>query len=200
MHWPPCSTFDLAAQGLLPEDWVEQVRAGAEAPERVTVATPGVSRPDDGQFSILEGTDVRARFGWLWDLYHRQIRDFVTQSFGGPIFPANRVSSAMTLNILEGAGATQAWHNDATAMTGIFFATTLAEGEGGELEFRRDDGEIAQLRPLAGLFVCFPGPIAHRVAPLLAPIQRLSFPLIYYASIEDQPFASEHDRYELSPA
>jgi hypothetical protein len=199
MHWPPYLTLDLAAQGLLPENWVAQVRAGAAAPERVTVATPGEPRPEDGQFSILPGPDVRARFGWLWDLYHRQMRDFVTQGFGRPAYPANRISSAITLNILEGTGATQEWHVDATAVTGIFFATTLAEGEGGELEFRRDDGAIAQFRPRAGTFVCFPGPISHRVAPLSSPIQRLSFPLIYYDSVEDQPFASAHDRYEMSP-
>ena len=198
MHWPPYFTLDLAALGLLPADWEAQVRAGATAPERVTVATPGMPSPDDGQFSILAGTDVRARFGWLWDLYHRPIRDFVAQSAGRPVFPANRVSSAMTLNILEGSGATQEWHSDATAMTGVFFATTLAEGEGGELEFRHPDGRIAQLRPRAGVFTCFSGPIQHRVAPLTASTQRLSFPLLFYASAEDQPFASVDDRYEMS--
>ena len=200
MHWPPYFTLDLVAQDLLPADWLEQVHAGAAAPERVAVTTPGMPLPGDGQFSILAGTDVCARFGWLWDLYHRQIRDFVTQSFARPAFPANRVSSAITLNILEGAGAGQDWHTDANAVTGIFFATTLTEGEGGELEFRRPDGETAQLRPHAGVFACFPGHVSHRVAPLSLPTQRLSFPMIYYDSVEDQPFASVHDRYELSTA
>ena len=198
MHAPPYFTLDLAALGLLPGDWEEQVRAGAAAPERVTVANPLTPSPEDGKFSILAGADVRARFGWLWDLYHGPIRAFVTQSAGRPVFPANRVSSAMTLNILTGSGADQDWHTDATAMTGVFFATSMAEGEGGELEFRHPDGEVTQLRPRAGVFTCFPGPIQHRVAPLTAPIQRLSFPLLFYASVEDQPFASADDRYEMS--
>ncbi|MCW3848211.1 2OG-Fe(II) oxygenase [Sphingomonas sp. LB-2] len=200
MHWPPYFVLDLAAQELLPADWAEQVRAGAAGPERIMVVNPLTPSPEDGRFSILDGTAVRARFGWLWDLYHGPIRKFVAQSAGRPVFPANRISSAMTLNILTGAGAEQDWHTDATAMTGVFFATTMAEGEGGELEFRSADGEIAQLRPRAGVFACFSGRIEHRVTPLTTSIQRLSFPLLFYASAEDQPFASAHDRYELSAA
>lgn len=196
MHCPPYFTLDALAQGLLPRDWEAQVRAATAAPERVAIVTPGMPLPSDGQFSILDGTAVRARLGWLWDLYHRPLRAFVTQHFGDAIFPANRVSSSITLNILEGLGAEQDWHTDTTRVTGVFFATTLAEGDGGELEFRGGDGETARLRPRAGTFACFSGPISHRVAPLLRPMQRVAFPMLFYASAEDQPFASQHDRYE----
>jgi hypothetical protein len=147
----------------------------------------------------LSGASVRARFGWLWDLYHGPFREFVRQSFERPVFPANRVSSAITLNILEGVGAGHDWHNDANPVTGVFFASTLAEGEGGALEFRQPDGEIAHLQPCSGTFICFPGRISHRVAPLRVPGPRLSFAMLYYGSIEDQPFANIDDRYEMSP-
>lgn len=53
------------------------------------------------------------------------------------------------------------------------------------------------MRPIPGLFVCFPGPAEHRVAPLLAPGTRLAFAMTYYTSADDQPFASEVERYEL---
>lgn len=201
MNSLPYFAMDLAAQGLLPADWEAQVRAAADAPERVIVPVSALGpSPEDGQFSILPGPDVRARLGWLWDLYLGPMRDFVTQSFGQDIFPANRVSSAITLNILAGEGATAEWHVDATAMTGIFFAATRAEGEGGELQFRDDSGETASLLPRVGTFVCFPGSISHRVAPLLSPTPRLAFALLFYASAEDQPFASADDRHEMSHA
>jgi len=137
---------------------------------------------------------------WLADLYRGELRNFVTRSLGCTAYPANRVSSSITLNILRGEGAGQDWHTDQTLATGVLFATTLAEGEGGELEFRNDASDTARLSSRAGLFVCFPGPIQHRVAPLLSAGERLSFPMVYYASAEDQPFASAGDRYEASLA
>jgi hypothetical protein len=35
------------------------------------------------------------------------------------------------------------------------------------------------------------------VAPLLTATRRLSFPMTYYASADDQPFASENNRYTV---
>lgn len=200
MEWRPYFTFDLATHGLMPADWKAQLRAAALAEERIVVATPTEPSPYDGQFSILEGGPVRARMPWLARLYRGELRNFVTRSLGCTAYPANRVSSSITLNILRGEGAGQDWHTDQTLATGVLFATTLAEGEGGELEFRNDAGDTARLSSRAGLFVCFPGPIQHRVAPLLSAGERLSFPMVYYASAEDQPFASAGDRYEASLA
>jgi hypothetical protein len=199
MHWPPYFALDLTAQGLLPRDWAEQVQAATEAPERTIILTGAAPQPGDERFSILAGADVRARFDWLWNLYHRPLREFVGQSLGRPAFAANRISSAITLNILEGKGAGHDWHTDANAVTGVFFASTM-DGDGGELEFRHPDRDIAQLRPRAGTFVCFPGAVSHRVAPLKRTRQRLSFAMIYYDSVDGQPFASPDDRHELSAA
>ena len=197
MQWPPYFILDLSAKAMLPPNWTEQVHAAMAAPERTIVQSGADIMPGDERFSILAGHAARARFGWLWDLYHGPLRAFVTESFGKPIFAANRVSSAMTLNILEGQTAGQDLHTDATEITGVFYATDVTEGEGGEIEFR--DGErMATLRPTAGSFVCFPGAISHRVAPMLSSRPRLTFPLLYYATTHDQPFASEHDRHEFT--
>jgi hypothetical protein len=200
MQWPPYFVLDLNERDVLPPDWAEQVRAATEAPERLVVQSGAEIAQGDEMFSILGGADVRARFGWLWDLYHREFREFVSQSFERPAFAANRISSSITLNILEGAGAGHDWHTDSNQVTGVFYANTLEQGDGGELEFRHPDHETASLRPRAGTFICFPGAISHRVLPLRESGLRLSFTTLYYDSAEDQPFANLDDRYELSPA
>ncbi|MEZ0244053.1 MAG: 2OG-Fe(II) oxygenase [Sphingomonas sp.] len=198
MQWPPYFSFDLAGHGLLPADWAAQVRAASLAPEREAVVDLLAPAPQPETFLILEGRAVRNRLGWLADLYRGTLCDFVSRSFGRPCYPANRISLSMTLNILQGQGTETGWHHDTNPVTGLLFATTMVEGQGGELEFRHPDHGIAQLRPSAGVFICFPGEIEHRVLPLSVDMQRLSFPLIYYDSATDQPFANEDDRYEMS--
>lgn len=199
MDWPPYFALDLTRTGLLPHDWMDQVHAATRAPERLIVQSGAEVMPGDERFSILPGPAVRARFGWLWDLYLSQLRDFVSTSFGQPAFAANRVSSAITLNILEGVGAENGWHTDSNQTTGVFYATTLDESEGGALEFRHPEHGTARLAPRAGTFVCFRSPVSHRVAPLTVAGPRLAFAMIYYDSVEDQPFANLDDRYEMSP-
>ncbi len=199
-HSVPCQPWfalDVVAAGLLPEDWLAQVLAAARAPERIAVQTGVAPKPEDDIFSILPGPAVRARLGWLWELYLGPLRAFASESFGRPLYVANRVSSAMTLNILDGIGAEQAWHADSNAVTGVFYATTHA-GEAGALELRDSDGSVAQFRPRAGMFVCLRGHLQHRVVPLDSRCQRLSFALLYYDSPTDQPFASADDRHEMS--
>ena len=66
------------------------------------------------------------------------------------------------------------------------------------LEFQHSDGGITRVYPRAGTFVCMAKPILHRVAPLDAPGQRLSFAMLYYDSPTDQPFANADDRHEMS--
>jgi len=56
---------------------------------------------------------------------------------------------------------------------------------------------VQKLAARAGTFVCFAGPTEHRVAPLLAPCERLAVAMTYYDSPEEQPFANESDRYVL---
>lgn len=197
MSRQPYFALDLAAQGLLPHGWAEQVSAATAAPERIVVQTGVELRPEDEQFSILEGAPVRARLPWLWDLYLGPLRSFASERFGSPLFVANRVSSAITLNILDGVGAGQEWHVDSNPVTGVFFATSH-EGDAGALEFQHPDGEIVRVHPRAGMFVCMAKPILHRVAPLDAPGQRLSLAMLYYDSPADQPFANADDRHEMS--
>ena len=200
MNWPPHFVLDLNGQNVLPHDWSAQVHAATHAPERLIVRSGADIAPGDEKFSILEGADVRARFDWLWRLYLGPIlRTFVADRFGRPVYPANRVSSAITLNILEGVGAETDWHTDANQVTGVFYAA-VPVGFGGELEFRHPGRPIVQIHPRAGTFICFPGAIEHRVVPLRSLEPRLAFAMLFYDSAMDQPFASLDDRHELSVA
>jgi hypothetical protein len=198
MNWPPHFVLDLNNQNALPHDWAAQVHAATHARERLIVGSGADIDQGDEKFSILEGTAVRARFDWLWRLYLGPIRAFVADRFGRPVYPANRISSAITLNILEGVGAETDWHTDANQVTGVFYAAVPEPGAGGELEFRQPGCPIAQIQPGAGTFICFPGSIEHRVVPLRFPEQRLAFAMLFYDSGTDQPFASLDDRHELS--
>lgn len=199
MNWPPHFVMDLNDPDALPPDWAVQVHAATRAPERVIVQSGADIVPGDEKFSVLEGAAVRARFDWIWRLYLGPIRAFVADRFGRPVYPANRISSAITLNILEGVGAETGWHSDANAVTGVFYAAVPA-GSGGELEFRHPGYPVAQIQPRAGTFLCFPGAIEHRVVPLRSPEPRLAFVMLFYDSAEDQPFANFDDRHELSVA
>jgi hypothetical protein len=105
--------------------------------------------------------------------------------------PANRLDATITLNLLEGRSATNVWYRDANPVSDLFFANSR-----GALRFRSDDGLLAKIRPRAGLFVCFLGNCKHQVAPSLRAVLRLAFPMTFFTSTTDQPFASGSNRYE----
>lgn len=188
--WQPFHTLDLAAAGLLPDGWADQVAALADAPERIAIIdAPGWN------FTIVEGDVLRARLPWFWTLYHGVLRDFASTSLGQPVFASNRLSSATTLNILRGGGATNDWHRDANIVTGVFYAV-VPEGAG-TLSFRDGDDRTATLMPRPGLFTCFPGAVEHRVDPLPEGGERLAIAMVYHASPTDQPPAFGRDVYTL---
>lgn len=198
MNWPPFFEFDLDAAGLLPPGWLADIDALAATSHRQVIAKEtlsDVSAHENWSFSVVTGDHVRDRLDWLWKLYHGTFRDFASASFGVPLFPANRLDATTTLNILFGRGAGNVWHRDANPVSGLLFATSLNHGDGGELQFRTLDGRQYEIRPRAGIFVCFEGSVEHQVAPLQTMVRRLSFPMTYYTSVTDQPFASENNRY-----
>lgn len=188
--WQPYQTLDLAAAGLLPDGWAEQVAALADAPERIAI----IDAPS-WNFTIVEGDVLRARLPWFWTLYHGVLRDFASASLGQPVFASNRLSSATTLNILRGGGATNDWHRDVNIVTGVFYAAIPAGA--GTLSFRDGDNRTAKLTPRPGLFTCFPGAVEHRVDPLPEGGERLAIAMVYHASPTDQPPAFGRDVYTL---
>jgi hypothetical protein len=198
MNWPPFFALDLNPMGLLPMGWDVEVDALSRGPDTqvlTTAESPGSTEAERWSFSVVTGDRVRDRLDWLWQLYHGHFRIFASQSFGVELYPANRLDATTTLNILEGRGAGNEWHRDSNPVSGLFFATSLEPGDGGELQFRSSDGRFCEIRPSAGVFLCFDGSCEHQVAPLQTATRRLSFPMTYYTSAEDQPFANENNRY-----
>jgi len=195
---PLVHVFDAAAAGLLPSGWQDELAVLAHSDEvQVLEVRPfdADSGQDPWRFSVLTADRTSLQLDWLWHLYHGEFRGFASECFGRPLYPSNRCSATTTLNLLEGLGAGNEWHRDAIPVTGGCFGSTLMPDQGGQLQVRGADGAMEELAVRAGVFVCFAGPLEHRVAPLLAPLVRLAVPMTYYDSVEDQPFANESDRY-----
>lgn len=200
MRWPPYFTLDLNPTGLLPPGWDTEVDALSRGSDKQILAdlpSHGSTNAERWSFSVVTGDRVRERLDWMWRLYHGRFRQFASDSFGTALYPSNRLDATTTLNILEGCGAGNEWHRDANPVSGLFFATSLQPSDGGELQLRASDGRFCEIRPRAGVFVCFNGTCDHQVAPLKTATRRLSFPMTYYASAQDQPFANENNRYEI---
>jgi 2OG-Fe(II) oxygenase superfamily len=200
MTWPPFFEMDLIKTGFLPSGWAHDVNSLAASTHRQIIAHEMVPDSPDNEswsFSVVTGDYVRESLDWLWTLYHGVFRDFASVKFGIPLYPANRLDATTTLNILAGPGARNEWHQDANPVSGLFFATSLAHGDGGELQFRSLNGQLCEFRPRAGRFICFEGSCEHQVRPLRTKVRRIAFPMTYYTSIENQPFANENNRYEI---
>jgi hypothetical protein len=198
MSWTPYHSLDLLALGLLADGWDTAIRALLDAPERVAILPRPGGEDLRWSFDVVEGPMLDERLPWLLPLYHGACRDFAAEAVGYPLFPANRLSAGMTLNILAGVEAESGWHTDMTAVTGVLFVTPAAADGGGDLLFRDADGRTARLAPRPGLFVCFPGEIEHHVAPLRSPGPRLSLPLLYYRDTIGQVRAPVMDEYPLA--
>jgi 2OG-Fe(II) oxygenase superfamily len=194
--WPPFQSIDLAAAGLLPDGWQAAIETLADAPERQTIIHEPASAPHPGwSFDVLSGDIVRDRLGWLWTLYHGALREFASRSCATPLVASQRLRAAMTLNILRGGGATNDWHRDANAVSGVFYAVTSASG--GALLFRDEAGRTARLAPRPGLFACFPGSVEHKVEPLPADGTRLAVAMVYHGRDDAQLQAFGQDIYTL---
>ena len=198
MSWQPFHTLDLIQAGLLPAGWQASILALSDAPERQILDTaPPVGSGDAGYaFSVVEGHVLRERLGWFWALYHGALRAFAAERVGYPLYASNRLRAAITLNILSGADAENAWHVDQNAVTGVFYAAV--PDKGGDLLFR--DGAVlqAKLKPRPGLFTCFEGATEHHVTPLSGGV-RMALPVVYYRSPTVQPPSYGLDVYALDP-
>ena len=136
VSWTPYHSLDLLALGLLPDGWDSAMRTLLDAPERIRIL-PGPGGYDlSWCFDIVEGHVLDAHLPWLSALYHGVCCDFAARAAGYPLYPANRQSAGMTLNILSGAGAVSDWHQDMTAVTGVLFVTPAQAYGAGDLLFR----------------------------------------------------------------
>ncbi|HEX4694825.1 2OG-Fe(II) oxygenase [Sphingomonas sp.] len=198
MAWPPFFTLDLLALGLLPSGWDEDLIALVDAPERQIIYPSEFSPQVDGEswsFAVVSGDLLRDRCSWLLPLYLGRMLAFSASSFDRPIFVEKRLRSAISLHILCGAGARIDWHAHSNMVNGLLFVSSADEAGGGDLKFRDGDGREIAIAPKAGTFVCFDGAVDHCVTPLRSSAPRLSVPLIYFTSADEQHPAYGDDIY-----
>jgi hypothetical protein len=193
VKWPPYSSVTLGLQDL-PSDWIYQIEQTIEKAARITELRgdgPTGHEASDAQamiVKVVDGYAVRENLPWLWDLYASSLRQFCETVCGKALYLANDIVSSVNINLLEGEGARYERHVDSNPLTGLLFATTLEGSKGGQLVFQHPEtGELAQVEPRLGQFLCFDARrIVHWVAPLGGLHTRISIPMNYYESAAQQ--------------
>lgn len=191
----------------LPKNWISQIeKLSLDKGYKTVLRGDGSSsrerRPGAEMLvRVSDGLAISDSLPWLWDLYLYELREFSERSFGRSLFPANRLESAVNVNHLSGTKSRYEWHVDTNPVTGLLFVSTLRAEDGGALVFRNTQARTNRIvRPKAGLFICFDArEIEHRVAPLRRPVDRISVPMNYYESIENQPRPDDLDTKIYSP-
>lgn len=144
---------------------------------------------------VVFGDIISKKIPWLERLYKKQLADFACEVSGNSMTYSNSLKSSININTLTGEGARYEWHVDSNPVTGLLFVTTHMKGEGGELIFRTDNGDIV-VYPQAGLFIAFDArEIPHTVMPLIENGKRISVPMNFYIKGKRQVRPDDLDDY-----
>lgn len=196
--------FDVSALQLLPINWCEQIDNVARTLcQRQLLdgksATSRESDPDVAiELDVVSGEVIARELPWLLDLYRTHFRSLAATVARAQLYPAKDVSSSININRIAGVGRRYEWHVDSNPITGLLFAASLKEGDGGELLFREGDF-TRRVVPEKGIFLAFDArEVPHRVEPLLRDVVRLSIPMNYYLSPDIQPRPTDLDGYLYS--
>ncbi len=164
----------------LPRDWRRQtLDAVLDRGEHVVRVGPAAGSEESAglDYRVLTTDKVAERLPWLMTWYrgpglkYARRFDRSVECVGG--------LAAVNVNLVIGCGGDYEWHRDSQSHTMILFASTLQDGDGGELELRLPQGTRG-LVPSAGLAAIFDSAcITHRVAPLRRDVVRVSIPLQY---------------------
>lgn len=184
--------YDLVELSLLPPNWLEQLHSVNEEQamrtvldgHSVTSREPSNMQPIE--VYVVTGSVVKEKLTWLHDLYVDKLCDFASAHMGTLMVPSNDLESSININILRGKGSRYEWHVDTNPITGLLFATTHNEGDGGELVFKVNN-ELVKVHPRCGTFITFDArEIEHTVLPLVTSPLRISIPMNYYFSDKTQ--------------
>jgi hypothetical protein len=182
-------------------DWhllIDEV-ASHQSKRQVLDGRSVTSREPEGDVSIeldvVAGDVVARALPWLYQLYSTHLLELASDIAGQKLFPANDITSAININRITGIGGRYEWHVDSNPVTGVLFASTLHPGDGGELHFASEHFQRL-IVPQRGLFFAFDArDIPHRVEPLLRDVCRLSVPMNFYISADNQPRPGDLDTY-----
>ena len=196
--------FDLDALGLLPSNWVSEIQRTVDShrADTLTNGTSMTSREPSGSSPItvrvVPGDAVKEVLPWLHELYVGPMVSMAEEFAQTKLYSANDVRSGVNINLLTGHGARYERHVDSNPMTGLLFVSTLEPEQGGSLVFEADSGDQV-VQPKSGIFLAFNATnIVHYVAPLQGNVQRISVPVNFYLSRDDQPRPSDLDEYLYS--
>lgn len=193
----------LALPDALPEQVVTRWR---ERAHELFARARDIDRRAAGHvlsYRVLTGDVIRDDFPELFDFYgDARTRAWVASVTGeAEIHTSPNLMSSVNVNILQ-SGHRYRWHFDANPYTALLYLSTTPEEAGGELELypdlrrgRRDDPawdavvtdpqhlgrcERVSIRSQAGMLVLVDGSVTyHRVAPVLAPCDRISVPMVF---------------------
>ena len=198
---PVYQSLNLLTLSLLPKNWINQIENVVNKYAQYTTLDghSSTSREPEGskpvEVFVVTGDVVKVHLTWLYDLYLSVLREFATKVAGYPVYPSGDEKSAININVLRGKGARYEWHVDSNPLTGILYVTTHTPQDGGELIFKLDAEQIL-VHPEAGMFVAFDARhIPHTVALLKSEGVRISIPMNYYHSTEEQDRPADLDTY-----
>lgn len=183
--WLPIYAKDFSADGSMPSDWDIQILklASMRAVETILDGESPTSLEEVGTkipIRVVMGEVVFGELPWLYHVYESEMLAFASNAFGTALYKCNRVDDSININSVSGISGRYEWHLDTNPVTGLLFAETLEEEEGGALVFRKF-GEEFRIQPKRGMFYCFDArEVPHAVEPLRVDRTRTSVPMNYY--------------------
>lgn len=199
-NWFEIYHEDLLGSGILPDDWRMDVEhAVREHSSRQVLTGHSVTAVADhdykNEIDVVVGSDIKLHIPWLYEIYSTVLVSLVSEMFGKRIYPANDLISSVNINCLRGVGSEYEVHVDSNPVTGLLFLSTLDQKMGGELVFEKHPFSLS-INPVSGIFIAFDArQVPHRVAPLLQEVERISIPMNFYDSQDDQIRPNDLDGY-----
>lgn len=154
------------------------------------------------RYRVVTGDVVMAEWPELFAAYQSfELRAWVARIAGTPaMFPSSHLRSAININIMGEPGEIYRWHTDAWGFTVLLYLSDSDKNDGGNLEVRLPGAaDVMSMVPSAGALVLMDGTrCVHRVSPILRPHERISVPMVF-SPTEQQQRPAGLDEYLYSP-
>ena len=150
-------------------------------------------------YRVVTGNVIQDQWPELFAFYKDpQVLEWIRDiSEEDEICTSSFLRSAVNLNIMESTDSVYRWHFDAVPYTMLIYLNDIVAQDGGAMEMVPGcrphtvpdlaKSPIVQLWPTAGTWVLMDGTRCyHRVSQLLHPYTRLSIPLVYPNTKQDQ--------------
>lgn len=184
----------------LPSHWQAELTSFSARRSRAAILTGGdpTSLEPVGtqiEYGLVDGLSIAQELNWLDKLYRTKWRDLAAEFAGADLETSEDVRNGVNINVVRGGGGRYEWHFDSNPCTALLFASTLEDGQGGELVFRRGDVDLV-VRPTAGTLLIFDArKTPHTVRPVLSKQSRVSVPMNYFFAGQPQERPKDLNQY-----